>query len=93
MGEKKQRTFKEVIIYKLGRNYGIADELLLPMLAKRLLKTDTVESNNSALIAEQNCLQSVGKIPGMVLDRHEFLLPGAEPWGRGTVSLQKYTAP
>lgn len=55
MGEKKkQRTFKEVIIYKLGSNYGLADELTLPMLAKRLLKTDTVDSNNSALIAEQN---------------------------------------
>lgn len=53
---KKQRTFKEVIIHKLEGNYGIADELTLPMLAKCLLKTDTVDSNNSALIVEQNSL-------------------------------------
>lgn len=54
MGKKTQRTFKEVIIYKLGSNYGLADELRLPTLAKRLLKTDTVDSNDFALIAEQN---------------------------------------
>jgi len=52
----KQRTFKEVIIHNLDSNYGLADELTLPMLAKRLLKTDTGDSNDSALIAEQNYL-------------------------------------
>lgn len=51
---KKQRPFKEVITHKLGSNYGPADELTLPMLAKRLLKTDTGDSSNSALTAEQN---------------------------------------
>lgn len=38
----------------MGSNYGLADELTLPMLAKRLLKSDTVDSNNSELIAKQN---------------------------------------
>lgn len=84
--------YKSILLHSITKNHKERPEVIdstgvilgvlvssAPFVAEHLMKSGTVDSNNSVFITEQNHPQFVGK----VWELQESLLPGVKPWRRG----------